>query len=82
MLSADGQVRLPGAARRALGVKPGDKLHVLIEHDTVRLAPRRRRPTRIVMQRDPVTDLPYFGAPKGTPILTLAAVKQALRDFP
>jgi len=41
-----------------------------------------RKPAKIKMQRDPVTGLPYFTPPKGTPSLALADVKRALRDFP
>ena len=82
MLTANGQVRLPAPARRALGLKTGDKLRVEIERGGVRLEPPRRKISRVVMRRDPVTKLPFFAPPAGTPVLTLAAVKQTLRDFP
>ena len=82
MLSAKGHVLLPAPARRALGLKTGDKLHVEIERGGVRLEPRRRRLARVVMKRDPVTSLPYFVPPTDTPVLTAATVKQVMRDFP
>ena len=82
MLSAKGRVLLPAPARRALGWKAGDTLRVEIERGGVRLEPPRRKPARVLMHRDPVTGLPYYTPPKGTPTLTLASVKRALRDFP
>lgn len=81
-LSASGDVHLPAIARRALGLKPGDKLRVEIERGGVRLEPPRRRIVRVVMKRDLESNLPYFMPPKNTPALTHATVKQALRDFP
>lgn len=42
----------------------------------------RRKPARVKMQRDPVTGLPSFTPPQGTPPLSLADVKRAMRDFP
>ena len=82
MLTANGHVRLPAPARRALGLKTGDKLRVEIERGGVRLERPRRKLARVMMRRDPVTKLPYFAPPEGTPVLTLATVRQALRDFP
>ncbi|OHE81318.1 MAG: hypothetical protein A3G75_08355 [Verrucomicrobia bacterium RIFCSPLOWO2_12_FULL_64_8] len=82
VLTADGQVALPAPARRALGLKPGDRLRVQIERDAVRLERPRRRLVRVIMKRDPVTKLPYFSPPQGTPVLTLATVKRTLKDFP
>lgn len=45
-------------------------------------AASRRKPTRVKMQRDPVTGLPFFSPPSGTPPLSLADVKRIMRDFP
>ena len=81
VLSANGRVVLPAPARRALSLKPGDRLRVEIERDGVRLERPRRRLARMILKRDPVTNLPYFSPPKGTPVLTLATVKRTLKDF-
>jgi hypothetical protein len=50
--------------------------------DRPRRASARRKPIRVKMQRDPVTGLPFFTPPAGTPPLLLAEVKRAMRDFP
>lgn len=42
----------------------------------------RRKPSRIKMQRDPITGLPLFTPPVGTPPLSLADIKRAMPDFP
>ncbi len=42
----------------------------------------RRKTVRVKMLRDPVTGLPYFAPPQGTPSLSLADVKRVMRDFP
>lgn len=50
--------------------------------DRLRRSPARRKSARVKMQRDPVTGLPYFTPPQGTPPLALADVKRVMRDFP
>lgn len=50
--------------------------------DRTRPASARRKPTRVKMQRDPVTGLPFFTPPSGTHPLSLADVKRVMRDFP
>jgi hypothetical protein len=42
----------------------------------------RRKPSRIKMQRDPITGLPLFTPPVGTPPLSLVDIKRAMPDFP
>lgn len=50
--------------------------------DRPRPAASRRKSTRVKMQRDPVTGLPFFTPPSGTPPLALVDVKRVMRDFP
>jgi len=50
--------------------------------DRLRPAAPRRKSARMKMQRDPVTGLPFFTPPQGTPPLSLAEVKRVMRDFP
>ena len=50
--------------------------------DRARPAAARRKSTRVKMQRDPVTGLPFFTPPVGTPPLSLAHVKRIMRDSP
>jgi hypothetical protein len=50
--------------------------------DRPRRASPRRKPTRVKMQRDPVTGLPCFSPKPGTPPLSLTDVKRAMRYFP
>ena len=40
------QVVIPKAMRDHLGIVPGDEVDVTIEENAVRVAPRRRRPSR------------------------------------
>jgi hypothetical protein len=47
-----------------------------------RRQPTRRKPSKLKMQRDPITGLPFFAPLRGASPLTLATVKQVLSDFP
>ena len=58
-VSTKGQVVLPSAIRRRLGLQPGDSLDVKAEGDRIVLTPqkkRTRRKAKIVI--DPVTGFP------------------------
>lgn len=48
-LSSKGQVVLPKEVREALGLEAGDELLVVVEGETVQLAPRRRKSLRQVL---------------------------------
>ena len=50
--------------------------------ERLRPASPRRKSARVKMQRDPVTGLPFFVPPQGTPPLSLTEVKRVMRDFP
>lgn len=82
VISTKGQLVMPAAARKALGLKPGDKLRVTLEGRSVRLEPARaaRAPVRIKTNRR--TGLPYAVMGGDAPPVTLADVKRILADFP
>lgn len=82
VISTKGQLVMPAAARKALGLKPGDKLRVTLEGRSVRLEPTRaaRAPLRIKINRR--TGLPYADMRADTPPVTLADVKRILAEFP
>jgi AbrB family looped-hinge helix DNA binding protein len=80
-ISTKGQVVLPSAIRRRLGLRAGDPLDARVEAGRVVLTPSkaRRRP-RII--KDPVTVLPVLSAGPGAPVLTSKEVEDILADFP
>lgn len=82
VISTKGQLVMPAAARKALGLRPGDKLRVTLEGRSVRLEPTRvtRAPVRIKMNRR--TGLPYADMSADAPLVTLGDVKRVLADFP
>ena len=82
-ISTKGQVVLPSAIRRRLGLQPGDPLDVKAEGDRIVLTPqkkRSRRKARIV--KDPVTGFPVLTLGPGAPLLTSKEVEKMLADFP
>jgi AbrB family looped-hinge helix DNA binding protein len=80
-VSTKGQVVLPGAIRRRLGIQAGDPLDAEVEAGRIVLTPRKthRRP-RII--KDPITGLPVLSGGPGTPVLTSKQVAEILADFP
>jgi AbrB family looped-hinge helix DNA binding protein len=82
-ISTKGQVVLPSAIRRRLGLRAGDSLDVKTEGDRVVLtlqSKRSRRKAKIVT--DPVTGFPVLTLGPGAPVLTHKQVKEMLADFP
>ncbi len=82
VISTKGQLVMPAAARKALGLKPGDRLRVTLEGRSVRIEPARvaRAPVRI--KTNPRTGLPYADMGADAPAVTLGDVKRLLADFP
>ncbi|HKS74248.1 MAG TPA: AbrB/MazE/SpoVT family DNA-binding domain-containing protein [Terriglobales bacterium] len=80
-VSTKGQVVLPGAIRRRLGLRAGDPLDANIEEGRIVLTPRRKgsRPSKIVA--DPLTGLPVLSAGADAPALTSKEVEEILRSF-
>ena len=82
-ISTKGQVVLPSAIRRRLGLRAGDSLDVKAEGERIVLtlqSKRSRRKARIVT--DPVTGFPVLTLGPGAPVLTHKQVKEMLADFP
>ncbi len=82
-VSTKGQVVLPSAIRRRLGLRAGDSLDVKAEGDRIVLtlqSKRSRRKAKIVT--DPVTGFPVLTLGPGAPVLTHKQVKEMLADFP
>ncbi len=81
-LSTKGQVVLPGAVRRKLGLDAGDALNVTVEEGRVVLAPMKKRSRKVRIIRDPITGLPVLSAGRDAPTLTSKQVREALDEFP
>lgn len=81
-LSTKGQVVLPGALRRKLGIRAGDPLEVKAEAGRIILTPQRMRPRKTKIVTDPVTGLPGLSAGPGAPALTNKEVREILANFP
>ena len=82
VISTKGQLVMPAAARKALGLKPGDKLRVTLEGHSVRLEPTRSARTPLRIKTNRRTGLPYADLSTAAPTVTLADVKRVLAEFP
>jgi AbrB family looped-hinge helix DNA binding protein len=82
-LSTKGQVVLPSAIRRRLGLQAGDPLEVKAEGDRIVLTPQKKRSRRkATIVTDPVTGFPALTLGPDAPVLTHKEVKEILADFP
>jgi|CXWL01.1.fsa_nt_gi AbrB family looped-hinge helix DNA binding protein len=83
-VSTQGNVLLPGAIRRQLGIKAGDELHADIQNGNIVLRPerRRKRSRKANIVTSPITGLPVLDAGKDSPVLTSETVRDLLSDFP
>jgi len=81
-VSTKGQVVVPSSIRRKLGLQPGDSLEASLEGQRIVLTPRKVRPRRARIIRDPVTGLPVLTSGPKTSKLTSAQVREILADFP
>lgn len=81
-LSSKGQVVLPQAARRKLGVRPGARFACDVRDGGIFLKPERRKPGKVRIGRSKLSGLPALIAPAGAPQLTSANVRAMLADFP
>ncbi|MEO6245707.1 MAG: AbrB/MazE/SpoVT family DNA-binding domain-containing protein [Opitutaceae bacterium] len=82
VISTKGQLVMPAAARKALGLKPGDRLRVTLEGRSVRLEPARVARAAMRIRTNRRTGLPYAEMGADAPVVTLAEVKRILADFP
>lgn len=81
-LSTKGQVVLPGAIRRKLGLEPGDALEAKVHDGGVMLTPRRKRRQKARIVTDEATGLPVLSAGPDAPPLTSKQVREILDEFP
>jgi AbrB family looped-hinge helix DNA binding protein len=81
-LSSKGQVVLPSAVRRKLGLVPGAMLDVALESGRIVLAPAGERPRAARLGTDRRTGLPQLEASPRGPRLTSAQVRELLADLP
>lgn len=81
-LSPNGQIVLPPAARRKLGLRPGAQLTCAVQDGGIFLKPDRQKPAKARIGKSKLSGLPALIAPAGTPPLTGAAVRAMLADFP
>ena len=81
-ISSKGQVVLPSAIRRKLGLRAGDPLDASVKSGQIVLTPRHPRPAKAVIGRDAVTGLPVLSAGPGAPPLTSEQVQELLSDLP
>ncbi len=77
-VSTKGQVVLPGALRRRLGIQAGDPLDARIEADCIVLTPVRKPYPKVKIISDPVTGLPVLSAGVDAPILSSKEVEEIL----
>lgn len=81
-LSTKGQVVLPGAIRRKLGLAPGDSLDASVQGQTILLVPRKKRARKAKIVIDPNTGFPALSFGPGAPRITSAQVREILDEFP
>jgi AbrB family looped-hinge helix DNA binding protein len=81
-LSSKGQIVVPPAARRRLGLHAGQKLSLQIRGDELVLTPAPARMGKYRSHRSKATGSLVITAPADLPPLDSAAVRAALADFP
>lgn len=81
-VSTKGQIVLPLAIRRRLGIQPGDQLDVAVEQGRIVLAARPQHRGKAHIVKDPVSGLPVLDLGPNAPTLTSEMVAEMLADFP
>lgn len=81
-VSTKGQVVIPGALRRRLGLREGDSLGVNIEDGNIVLRPRHVRTHKAKIIIDPMTGLPVLSTGANAPVLSSREVEEILASFP
>jgi len=82
MLSSKGQVVLPAAARRRLGLKAGTKFACRVEGNRIVLTPAAVPPGRSRFVKSKRTGLVVTEGAPGAPVVTSEQVRALLADFP
>lgn len=81
-ISTKGQVVLPSAIRRRLGLQVGDVIDVKTEGQRIVLTPQKKHKSKGKIVIDPITGFPALTLGPGAPVLTHKEVKEMLADFP
>jgi AbrB family looped-hinge helix DNA binding protein len=81
-VSTKGQVVIPGALRRRLGIRAGDALDANIEGGQIVLRPHAKRPRPARIVSDPITGLPVLSAGSDAPALSNKEVEEIMASFP
>ena len=81
-LSSKGQVVLPAAARRRLGLKSGARFVCRVEGNQIVLTPAEARRGRPCFVKSKLTGLVVTQGPQGAPMVTSEQVRALLADFP
>jgi AbrB family looped-hinge helix DNA binding protein len=81
-VSTKGQIVLPGAIRRRLGIRAGDALDANIEAGSIVLTPQQKTPRKAKIVTDAITGLPVLSVEKDAPVLSSKWVAEILANFP
>lgn len=81
-LSSKGQVVLPAAARKRLGLKPGAKFACTVQSGQIVLTPTDVRPSPPRFIKDKLTGMTVVAASPGSPAVSSEQVRALLADFP
>ena len=81
-LSSKGQVVLPQAARRRLGLKPGIKLECRVSGNEIVLTPQGGKAAKPRSVRDRATGMIVTEAPNGAAPITGEQIRALMADFP
>lgn len=81
-LSSKGQVVLPAAARRRLGLKAGAKFACRVAGNQIVLTPADVKHGRSRFVKSKLTGLVVTQGPQGAPVVTSEQVRALLADFP
>jgi AbrB family looped-hinge helix DNA binding protein len=81
-LSSKGQIVLPSAARRRLGLLPGASFKCSVEGGRIILSPEGPAVGRPRLVKSKRTGLVYAEQAKGAPQVTRAQIAAIMADFP
>jgi AbrB family looped-hinge helix DNA binding protein len=81
-VSTKGQVVLPVAVRKRLGIRAGDALEISTEQDRIVLKPPTPPKYEARIVKDPVTGFVAIDLGPDAPVLTSEMVRELLVDFP
>ncbi|MEO5958942.1 MAG: AbrB/MazE/SpoVT family DNA-binding domain-containing protein [Opitutaceae bacterium] len=81
-LTKKGQVVLPAAARKRLGLKAGAKFACRVQSGKIVLTPAASKRVQARLVKDKLTGMIAVAARPGGPVITSEQVRALLADFP